>query len=235
MIAAYSGNRKVYPAIAASLYSLLEHNEAKKVYLVIEDDIFPYPLPECAEIVNAREQKYFSKTGPNYTCPWSYFALIRAAYALMFPQHDRIISFDCDTLIKADISELWETDLEGYYFSASLEPGKSILTYPDIYTNVGVCLMNLKKLRADGTVDEILRRLNERRYPWPEQDVMNEVCRGSILNMPARYNSNPWTKPVPDAKIIHYAAVRFEEYIRLPEFQRYIPKKDEDKREASIN
>ena len=223
MIVVYSGNRKVYPAIAASLYSLLEHNEVEKAYLVIEDDTFPYQLPKCAEIVNASEQKYFSKDGPNYTCPWSYFALIRAAYALMFPQHDRIISLDCDTLIKADISKLWETNIEGHYFSASLEPRKSILAYPAIYTNVGACLMNLKKLRADGTVEEIIRRLNERRYMWPEQDVMNEVCRGSILNMPAKYNSNPWTKLVPDAKIIHFAAVRFEEYIKLPEFQRHIP------------
>lgn len=223
MIAAYSGNRKVYPAIAASLYSLLEHNKVEKVCLVIEDDVFPYRLPECAEIVNASEQKYFPKDGPNYTCPWSCFALIRAAYPLMFPQHDRLLSLDCDTLIRADISELWETDLEGYYFSASMEPRKSILTYPYIYTNVGVCLMNLKKLRADGTVEEIIRRLNERRYKWPEQDVMNEVCRGSVLNMPTKYNSNPWTKVVPDAKISHYAAVGFEEYVTLPEFQRHIP------------
>ena len=66
MIAAYSGNRKVYPAIAASLYSLLEHNEVEKVYLVIEDDAFPYRHPGCAEIVNASGQEYFSKDGPNY-------------------------------------------------------------------------------------------------------------------------------------------------------------------------
>ena len=223
MIAAYSGNRKVYPAIAASLCSLLEHNEAEKVYLVIEDNAFPYRLPECAEIVNVSEQEFFPKDGPNYACPWSYFALIRAAYPLMFPQHDRILSLDCDTLIRADISELWETDIEGQYFSASMELGKSILAYPDIYTNVGVCLMNLKKLREDGTAEEIIRRLNERRYKWPEQDVMNEVCRGSILNMPAKYNSNPWTKVVPDAKIVHFAGVRVEEYVTLPEFQRHIP------------
>lgn len=222
-IVAYSGNRKVYPAMAASLWSMVDHTDIDIAYMIIEDDEFPLKLPKCARTINASSQTFFSKSGPNFACKWSYFTLIRAAYPLLFPQHNRILSLDCDTLIRADISELWKMDLNAFYFSASMEPTKSRPISPDIYTNVGVCLMNLKKLREDDAVNEIIKRLNEKRYGWPDQDAMNEVCRGAILDMPAEYNSTPWTKIIKDCKIQHYAGMGFDDYIRDDEFWRYIP------------
>ena len=46
MKVAYSGSKNLYPYINASLRSLLDHNKVEKVYLLIEDDEFPFELPK---------------------------------------------------------------------------------------------------------------------------------------------------------------------------------------------
>jgi len=44
--------------------------------------------------------------------------LLRAAYTKIFPQLDRILSIDMDTIVNENISNLWELDLTEYYIAA---------------------------------------------------------------------------------------------------------------------
>lgn len=44
--------------------------------------------------------------------------LLRAAYANIFWQYDRILSLDVDTIVVDDISGLWDIDLEDNYLAA---------------------------------------------------------------------------------------------------------------------
>jgi lipopolysaccharide biosynthesis glycosyltransferase len=91
--------------------------------------------------------------------------LIRAALSKVFPQLDTILSLDVDTIVNEDISDIWNTPLDNYYLAAVKEPEKSINS---LYINMGVALLNLKKLRDDKKDDEIIHALNTIQYDYNE-------------------------------------------------------------------
>jgi len=50
--AVYAGTRNVYQDMIPAMKSLLIHSNVEKVYFLIEDDTFPYPLPPEVECIN---------------------------------------------------------------------------------------------------------------------------------------------------------------------------------------
>lgn len=206
-VAAYTGTRNLYANMETAVKSLLINSDVDKIYLLIEDDEFPYKLPDIVQTINVSDQTFFPKNGPNMNSRFTYMAMMRATYALLFPQYDRILSLDVDTIVDKYIgSELWNLPINEYYFSASKEPFRSKQENL-FYTNIGVTLYNLDKLR-DGKVNEVIDELNRKRYPFLEQDVFNYLCQGKILDMPSSYNANDWTIPTLDKKIVHFAGIR---------------------------
>ena len=211
-VAAYTGTKNLYPLMVPAVKSLLCNSDVDEIWLYIEDDKFPekYGMPnDIVKFRNAKEQKYFKPDGPNMNSVYTYMALMRAAYAKEFPEYDRILSLDVDTIIYSDISDIWNLPLDegdGYYFSASVEPNATEM-YGYTYTNIGVCLYNLEMLR-DGKADEVIEALNSKKYKQMEQDAFNELCQDHILEMPPEYNSTTYTKLMDIPKIVHYAGYR---------------------------
>lgn len=234
-IVVYAGNRDVYEDMYTAAKSLLMHTTVDKVYFLIEDDAFPFDLPDIVETINVSNQTYFPEDGANYKTRFSYLCLLRACYAEIFPQHDRILSLDIDTIVTGDISAIWGVDLDGYYFAACQEPisrkGARHQKKPeyyikqDEYYNVGVALYNLKKQREDGIAWANVSLLNEREFYSIEQDTMNLTCQGKILPMSPEYNSSGWTGKPKDAKIIHYAGIPLKEWRKeiLPQVYKEMP------------
>jgi lipopolysaccharide biosynthesis glycosyltransferase len=105
-----------------------------------------------------------------------------------------------------DISELWDIDMTDYYFGATTEPKRCRKDF--VYANTGVVFMNLEKLR-DGKDDEIIHALNTRKFHFPDQDVMNELCQGEFLVLdPAYGHTHVHCTPISkDPKIKHYAGL----------------------------
>ena len=204
-VAVYTGSRNLYPDMLPAIKSMLMNGKPDLIYLLIEDDKFPYWLPSNVKTINVSGQKYFPKDSANMKSKFTYLAMMRAALAKVLPEDiDMVLSLDCDTIIHGSLDELWDLDLDGYYFSASEEPGRS--EYEDcLYTNTGVALYNLKMLRETGKVDEVIEELNRKHYPWVEQDVFNFLCQGGILPMPSKYNANNFTYPTDEIVIKHYA------------------------------
>ena len=92
MIVVYSGTRNLYECMLPSITSLLEHNNPEKVYILIEDDTFPYPLPEVCETINVSALKNrFNPLSPNMSSVFTYMAMIRIMYVDIFPQYDKVI------------------------------------------------------------------------------------------------------------------------------------------------
>ena len=108
----YVGTRNHYDFMYWSLKSLLKNSDVDEVYLMIEDDEFPHPIPPCVTPINVSGQTIFPKGGPNYGCQWTYMTLLRAAAALLFPTLDRILTLDNDTIVVDDISDLWELPIK---------------------------------------------------------------------------------------------------------------------------
>ena len=158
--AVYFGSREIYQDMIPAAKSLLLNADVDKVYLLIEDDSFPYELPDTGVIetinISGIVDQLFSKDGPNYKTQWTKIGMIRVALSKVFPDLDKILTIDCDTIVDQDISELWEFPLDGYYFAGVREPWNTDF-YGQMYTNAGVLMLNLKKLREDGKDDEMIR------------------------------------------------------------------------------
>ncbi len=218
--AVYTGSKNIYEDMVMVAKSLIAHSDVDKIYFLIEDDKFPLDICDIIETRNVSEQTYFEPWGPNMTTHFTYFAMMRAALALEFPDLDKILSLDCDTFCRRDVSHLWELPIEDYYFAASSEPGRSRDGL--LYTNVGVNLMNLKKLRDTGKAAECIDVLNARRYTFVDQDVMNYLCQGYIYDMHSEYNANEYTKPCQNPRIVHYAGMKRENWHRMPLAKKYL-------------
>lgn len=206
-IAAYTGTRNLYEMMIPAVKSIICNSDVDEVWLFIEDDKFPdkYGMPsEIVKTRNVSDQRYFAKDGPNMNSGFTYMAMMRATYAKEFPELDRILSLDVDTIVDRDISALWDLPLlNDYYFAASKEPSATE-KHGYLYTNIGVALYNLDKLR-DGKCDEVIDELNRENYRYLEQDVFNKLCQGGIFEMDPTYNSTPFTKQVSNPCIVHYA------------------------------
>ena len=203
--AVYCATRNIYADMLPAVKSLLRNSNVEQVYFLIEDDEFPYFLPEEVKCSNVSHQHFFPEDGPNYKNGWTYMVLMRAALHRIFPDLDTILSLDVDTICAKDVSPIWDTPLGDNYLAGAREPIKS---EHGMYINAGVMLMNLRKLREDGMGDRIIAALNAKRYTFNEQDCINELCRGKIAQIQSQYNSSAWTDSCVSPKLVHFAAIR---------------------------
>lgn len=206
MFVTYSGTWNYYAKMLPAIGSLLEHNDVEKIFLLIEDDVFPYKLPDRCEIVNIRNQKYFTETCPNINTPYTYMSMIRACYCDLLPV-DRVIQLDVDTIVLDSLEDMWSKDLAGKWFAAVPEyKGKWNPWKKPYYFNTGVSVWNLNQMRKDGAQELFVRALNTFRLPFIEQDVFNYFgVPDKCAVLPIRYNEAFCTGESVRPAIIHYA------------------------------
>ena len=205
--AVYCGTRNVYQDMIPSMKSLLIHSNVEKIYFLIEDDEFPYELPPEVECINVSNQQWFPSSSLNMKNRCSYMVLLRAAFPKIFPNIDRILSIDNDTIVKENISELWSLDINNYYIAGCIEPSKSTPTFD--YINMGIAMINLDAWRKNGIDDKLIEELNTYYFEETEQTAINIACQGHILILNSMYNRNNYTNlRIGKEKIIHYAAIK---------------------------
>lgn len=210
-VVAYSGTRNLYENMAVCVRSVLAKGKIDVVYLLIEDDEFPFDLGDKVRIKNVSGQRYFPPEGANSSCRWTYMALLKCALSKLFPRLDKMLVLDCDTIVEDDLSHLWELDMTDYYYAAvpqiiTTVPNEFIPQKDVTYINAGSLFCNLAKLRKDKKDDELIKALNSRPYDWPEQDCISDLCRGTILPLPSRYNACDFTPADVTVIVRHFAA-----------------------------
>ena len=218
-VAVYSGTRNVYPQMYTSLKSLLLNTDMDRVYLMIEDDEFPYPIPENVMTMNVSKQAFFLPGSPNYNTPYSYMELLRCALGFILVNEKTVLWLDIDTIIDNDISDLFETDMTGFFYAGAIEPKKCNGIFS--YINVGVVLCNLELLRETNKEASLIAFLNQYEFTWPGQDVINLLCQGGIRQISSEYNSSQWTIQCSRPRVYHYAAIRSNEYSRHWAYKKY--------------
>ena len=214
----YCGTYDVYMNMVASLKSVLCNIPVDKVYFLIEDDKFPYELPDIVECINVKNQQYFPEDGPNFNNSWTWMCMMRAAYPEIFSQYNKVLSLDIDIVMDDNVSDLWDYDITDYYIAGVPERQRQKTSNDPLYINFGVVLMNLAKLREDGKQDEIIRILNTQKVDCPEQGAFNKACAGKILELPAEFNYTTYSHITGDAlkqRIIHYAGQKFWRHYKM--------------------
>ena len=209
-VAVYGGTRNIYDQMYVCLKSLLANNDMDRVYLLIEDDEYPYPIPDFVHPVNVSGQNWFELGSPNYGCPWSYMSMLRCVFGEMFPNERMLLWLDCDTIVLDDITDLFDMNMNGYFYAGVAEPQncKSVFRY----INAGVLLMNLDMIRATDIEQRMVTFLNTYQFTFPDQDVINLLSQGFIRIIDSAYNSNHYTAACARPKIMHYAAVDREKF-----------------------
>ena len=199
-VAVYAGTRNLYEVMKTAVTSLLANTRMDRVYLLIEDNDFPYPMPDNVKAFNVSNQKFFPEDGANFKSRWTYMAMMRVAFSKMFPREKQALWLDCDTIVDADISTLFEMNMDGLYFAGVREFRKGD------YVNTGVLLMNLEEIRRDGIDDKLIAMINRKKLELPDQDAINQVAKGKILFLESGFNVCPFTEPPEKLKVYHYAA-----------------------------
>lgn len=135
-----------------------------------------------------------------YTCT-TYF---RVFISGMFPQFDKALYMDCDTVVLGDIADLYHYDLgTNLIGGAPCEGVNSFQVYkdyvtkvdglnPDYFFNAGVILMNLKAFREEKFYEQFADLL--KRYKFTviqDEDYLNVLCQDRVLRLPRAWNKSP--------------------------------------------
>jgi len=219
-VVVYCGTYDVYMNMVASCKSLLATTPVDKVYFLIEDDEFPYDVPDIVHTINIKPLAlhFFDQQGPNFNNSWTYMCMVRAAFPESFRDYDKILSLDVDVVVNDNVSDLWDYDISDYYLAGVPERQRQKSASDPLYINFGVVMMNLAKLRQDGMQQKLINALNKQKFGCPEQDCYNKFCAGHILELPNDYNFTTYSHITGDAqkeRIIHYAGQKFWRHYAL--------------------
>lgn len=125
-----------------------------------------------------------------------------ASYRLLLPEilqeFDKILYIDCDVIVRNDLSALFDSvQLDDKLLAAvyeapignQAERWAAIGCDPEHYFNSGMLIMNLEQMRKEGTSAIFMKELHADYLEFPDQDVLNKVCRGRVLALSPKYNS----------------------------------------------
>lgn len=208
MNVAYALTRNVYEWIRPSITSLAEFNPDVRVFILCEDDEFPFELPIKAEIINISDQNYFPSIGKHRQEAFGGFInQLKVCYPSLLPV-DKVIHLDIDTIVCDKLDGLWETDVEGKWFAAVPESQTWYRPFGDKYYNMGVALFNLNQLRKDKVQKSMIEYLMSTNQPFADQNAWNKFAydnnKAQVLNL--RYNESRVTGMTDNPAIVHYCS-----------------------------
>ena len=224
---------------------------SRRVAKELERDNAEIIFEDVTSYLTAIEKKlplrdYYSKT--------TYYRLFIAD---MFPQYDKAIYIDSDTVVLGDISELYDTDLKDNYVGAVTE---RVMTDVDVYGryveqvlgidryayfNAGLLLLNCKQFRNNDLLKKFGDLLSVYNFAvTQDEDYLNLMCKDRVLHLDRKWNTEilPQFEIDPTKVAIfhyimvskpwHYPDCRFAEY-----FWKYAEKTEfyDELREASLS
>lgn len=141
----------------------------------------------------------------------------RLFIAELFPDLERAVYLDADTVVLTDIANLFAEDLAGDLLGAVRDPFMAANPETTSYTtaavgvdvqrycNSGVLLMDLAAMRQAKFAQHFLTLLNQYHFHSlaPDQDYINAIARDRLRHLDESWNVQG-DRPVSAPKIIHY-------------------------------
>ena len=191
-------------AMMEKLYELQDEN-----FTVIFRDVTDY-LYSISDKLPIRD--YYSKT--------TYY---RVFIAEMYPEYDKAIYIDSDTVVQGDISELYDTDIGDCYVGACHEQAMVQVdefgTYVERvigidrnnFFNAGLLLINCVEFREHMVLDKFVHYLKQYTFVvTQDEDYLNLICKDRVFWLDQRWNTEVFGEipyPAEEAKMIHYIMV----------------------------
>lgn len=201
------------PFVATTIYSILENTPSFVDFYILDGGIttasknmIKDSLTEFSHysITYFDMKKYGLERFPNVK-HYSLNAFSRYFIPELAPHLDKVIYTDIDIIVKGDIKELYEENLEKYAVGGILEDfyegNYKYLKekiYPqyqgeDKYFNSGVLLMDIKRFRKEKLTDKLID-LTIKLYDklnCPDQDILNIIFENNFKQLDYRYNYMP--------------------------------------------
>lgn len=226
----YAVDDKYIPILGVSIKSLIENSskenkyEIKILYTHVSEEsitrIKKYEQENISiEFVSVSEQleeiqsKLYTR---NYFSNTTYFRLYIPE---LYPQYDKAVYIDSDTILLTDIANLYNEDLGDNLLGAI--PDGAVQTVPvfqeyvekvvgvidyNNYFNAGILVMNLKELREYKLQEKFLYLLEKVKFEVAQdQDYLNRICKGRVKLLDFSWNRMPiMGGKNTDIKLIHY-------------------------------
>ena len=205
----YSSSDSYAPIAGVSLYSLLTNNKTcEELNVFIIDNH-----------ISEKNKKKFAKMCEDFARPlyfvpiadieklagtsidigrWNISTFGRLFEASLLPKWvEKVIHVDCDTMIMSSLEPLWNLDMTGKIVAGALEcigdnyKTEIGLSADDTYINAGNIMLNLKKIREDGTEELFKKYIAEHaQLSFVDQAVLNAcVPSDKKLVVPLEYNA----------------------------------------------
>lgn len=126
---------------------------------------------------------------------WSFVCYVRLFFSQLFPDLDRVLHIDCDTIIKDNLEEIYNIDLgdalcAGCYDCIPTTKYMAKLPKDRAYYSNGFLLFDLCRMRSENIQQKFIEYIIDKKGKLPhlDQDVVNAVLSERILPLSPRYN-----------------------------------------------
>lgn len=195
------------------LYTKMSKDMKEKTYALADED-FTITFDDVTHFLKAVNYRlhvrdYYSKT--------TYYRLFIPD---LYPEYDKAIYIDSDTIILGNIAEMYAYDLGDNYVGACKEQAmiqedvfgtyveKCLGCDRNNYFNAGVLLINCERFRTKRVLDQFIKLLHEYTFTvTQDEDYLNVICYNKVLWLPQGWDMEVYgelpCKPE-EFKIIHY-------------------------------
>ena len=201
---AFCVNDGYVPYICVTINSIIVNNKDYSVTIyVLSDYISPKGMRLLNEVVskgNANLQVHIVDDTilKGLKDTWSIYTWYRVLLPKVLSEDvHRVLYLDADTLVTADVSDLFKMDMTEKAIAGSID----ILSFDSEtferckyepekkYLCAGVMLMNLDYWRENELTKKIVEwgKENDARIKFPDQDTINYICRNNKIILPMRY------------------------------------------------
>lgn len=143
--------------------------------------------------ININEIADLHKIKKGY-CVATTSALLKFYIAEYFKNIKKILYLDGDIIVREDLNDLFQTDIEGYYGAVVIDSGsiysnrERIKLYKN-YFNSGVMLLNLEKLRENNVKQLLIEaKIKNPDSILMDQDAFNDVFGENVKLLSIKYN-----------------------------------------------
>lgn len=191
--------------------------EMQDVMYAMQDEQFQVCFDDVTEYLKSINDKlplrdYYSKT--------TYFRLFIAE---MFPEYDKAIYIDSDTVVLGDVAEVYAFELGENYVGAARE---QVMIQTDVYGtyvekvlgidrneyfNAGMLVINCRQFRAQHVLDQFVELLHVYNFVvTQDEDYLNLICKNNVFWLPQQWNTEVFgTIDYPEEffGVLHYIMV----------------------------
>lgn len=135
----------------------------------------------------------------------------------LLPMYDKVIYSDSDIIFKADLSQIYETEMGENLFCGVNTNGfkdgslskyiKRLGLNPNNYINSGFLIIN-SQLNRKENLDKEFKKLAKKKFLFQDQDIINIIGKDRIGLIDEKYNLSPNLSLKTEGYVIHYTGIK---------------------------